>query len=365
MNDHPIFADALINLALTPEQKLHLCREMQRIRCFEQTALQKYQSVHMAGFLLLQIGQESISVGVRSLMGPQDHSICGMRGIGHALAAGLSMRAIMAELYGKATGVSRGKAGMNGFHCTEQRHWGNYAIAGTQTALAAGLAFGLKYRGERGAVCCFLGDGAMNQGVVHEAMNLAGLMSLPVVFIIENNGYAMGTSVARSSALKGPLASRAAGYGIEWDCINGDSLYEIRAKTLPALERARHEQRPTVLEIATYRFMGFTVADANALKYRSKAEVSDRQENHDPLELWQQQLLAEGITDMPGLHRMECEAEREANASTTFARQSPFPPPEAIYEDIYTTIDQQPEKRFCSIKKQWVADRPRGRHFFE
>ena len=348
----PDYIGAEINQALSPADKVRLYREMLRCRAFEDVAIQEYCRGRMDGFLMLQVGQEAIAVAVRSLMGPNDHSICGMRGIGHALAAGMTMRAGMAELFGRATGASKGKAGMFGCYVTEHRHWGNHGLAGTQTALAAGLAFALKYRGEPGAVCCFLGDGAMNQGVVHESFNLAALFNLPVVFIIENNGYAGGTSEARSSATGGSLAQRAEGYGIAWDRLNGDSIYEIRAKMWPAIERARREQRPTVIEMSTYRFEGFVVADANKLIYRTRTEVDEHRLNHDPVKLWRKQLESEGVITGQHLALIKCEAQAEARDAVVYAEQSPFPEVKAITEDVYWEIDN------ARVKK------PSRRHFF-
>jgi pyruvate dehydrogenase E1 component alpha subunit len=347
--DHSL---AEINLALTPEAKIHLLREMVRIRAFEIVALQHYQAGRMGGFLILQIGQEAIPVAVRSMMGPQDHSICSLRGMGTALAAGLTMREGMAELFGRATGCAKGKGGLFGFYAPEHHHWGGHGYAATQTALAAGLAFGLKHQDKAGAVFCYLGDGAVNQGVFHESLNLASLFSLPVIYLIENNGYAMGTSVNRSSAINGSLAQRAAGYNIEWDLINGDHVYEIRAKLQPAIERACREQRPTVLEISTYRFEGFAVADANKFKYRTKQEVEERWQNHDPLHLWITQLWNENLLDQYGLDRIRADALAEARDAATYALASALPEPAAIMNDIYWEVDNA------------TAAGATGRHFF-
>lgn len=347
--DHSL---AEMNQALTPEMKIHLYREMIRIRAFEEQATLHYQAGHMGGFLIVQRGQESIPVVVRSLMGPQDHSICSVRGMGTAIAAGMSMRSGMAELFGKATGCAKGKAGNFGFFAPEHRHWGGHGYAATQTALAAGLAFALKYQDLTGAVFCFLGDGSVNQGTFHEALNLAGLFHLPVIYLIENNGYAMGMSVQRSSAMNGSLARRAEGYGIEWDLVDGNDIYEMRTKLQPAIERAYRHHRPTVLEIATYRFEGFTIADANKFRYRTKHEVEDRMQNHDPLALWREQLLKEGIADQDCFDCISKEARDEAKDAAAFAKESPYPEPAAITEDVYWEVDQDTP-----------AGRT-GRHFF-
>lgn len=351
-SDETDYSLVAVNAAMTPADKVQLLRQMHRIRAFEITALQHYQAGRMGGFLILQTGQEAIPVAVRSMMGPQDHSICSLRGMGTAIAAGMSMREGMAELFGKATGCARGRGGLFGFYAPEHLHWGGHGYAATQTALAAGLAFGLKHQGKTGAVFCFLGDGAVNQGTFHESLNLASLFSLPVIYLIENNGYAMGTSVKRSSAVRGSLAQRAAGYNIEWDIINGDSVYEIRAKLQPAIERAHLEQRPTVLELSTYRFEGFTIADANKFKYRTKQEVEGKSKNHDPLKLWAAQLMGEMVVDQNCLNRIKTAAFAEARAAAEFARSSPCLPPAAIMNDIYWEVD-------CA-----TAAGTTGRHFF-
>ncbi|MEQ1748636.1 MAG: thiamine pyrophosphate-dependent enzyme [Prosthecobacter sp.] len=343
---------AEINQALTPETKIHLYREMARIRAFEERAILHYQAGHMAGFLIIQRGQESIPIAVRSLMGPQDHSICSVRGMGTAIAAGMSMRAGMAELFGKATGCAKGKAGNFGFYAPEHHHWGGHGYAATQTALAAGLAFALKYQDRAGAVFCFLGDGSVNQGTFHEALNLAGLFHLPVIYLIENNGYAMGTSVQRSSAISGSLAQRAEGYGIEWDHVDGNDIYEMRVKLQPAIERAYRHHRPTVLEIATYRFEGFSIADANKFRYRAKQEVEDRRQNHDPLALWRERLLREGIANQDCFDLICEEAHAEAKEAAAYAKESLYPEPTAITEDVYWEVDHDT-----------TAGRT-GRHFF-
>ena len=346
------YALAEVNLALTPEAKVQILREMVRNRAFECVALQHYQAGRMGGFLILQIGQEAIPVAVRSMMGPQDHSICSLRGMGTAIAAGMSMRDGMAELFGKATGCAKGKGGLFGFYAPEHHHWGGHGYAATQTALAAGLAFALKHQDKAGAVFCYLGDGAVNQGVFHESLNLASLFNLPVIYLVENNGFAMGTSVRRSSAINGSLAQRAAGYNIEWDIINGDYVYELRAKLQPAIERAYQDRRPTVLEISTYRFEGFAIADANKFRYRTKQEVEERREYHDPLHLWITQLWRENLLDQYGLSRIRADAFAEAKDAANYAKASVFSAPAAIMDDIYWEVDHA------------TAAGATGRHFF-
>jgi pyruvate dehydrogenase E1 component alpha subunit len=333
------FSLAPVNRLLTAEDRRHFYLLMIRIRAFETVAIQHYQSGQMGGFLIAQSGQESIPVAVRSMMEPQDHSIGGLRGMGTALVAGMSMKEAMAELFGRATGCAKGKAGAFGFFAPEHHHWGGHGYAATQTALAAGLAFAVKYRRLHGLVFCCLGEGSVNQGNFHESLNLAGLYGLPVIYLIENNRYAMGSTVARSSAMNKCLAERAAGYAIDWDLADGNDLYELRAKLQPAIDRARQEHRPTVIEIATYRFEGFTIADANKFKYRSKLEVEERMLNHDPVKLWKQHLIDRGDADSEGLQRIWDEAVKEAKTAVEFAKTSPFPTKEAILEDVYWEVD--------------------------
>jgi pyruvate dehydrogenase E1 component alpha subunit len=337
---------------LSPVEKVSLWREMTRIRAFEQVARQYYAAGSMGGWLNVQIGQEMIPVVIRSLMGPLDHSISSYRCLGHALASGMTMRGCMAELFGKATGSSMGKGGMHSFQSPETRFWGGYGFAGTQTPLACGLGFALKHRGEAGAVFCCLGDGAVNQGAFHEALNLAALFRLPVVFIIENNEYAMGTSVRRSSAFRDSLASRAEGYGMAWGVADGNHLEELRGILHPARDRARHECLPTLLEVRTYRFEGHSIADANQFKYRAKAVVQDRQLNHDPIKILAARLLKDGIATEEQLKCIRAEALQEAMAAAEFAKSSPYPSREAITQDVYWEIDHQ------------TANGMTGRHFF-
>lgn len=344
--EHPINRD------FTAEAKIDLFRQMVRIRRFEQMALKYFQAGKIGGWLVLSIGQESIAAAVRSLMGPLDHSISGWRGMGHAIAAGLGMGSCMAELFGKANGCSKGKGGAFSFFHPSGNHWGCHGLAAAHTPLAAGLAFGMKQRDLRGAVVCFLGDGACNQGVYHESLNLAGLFDLPVVYIIENNGFGMGTSVSRSSRFTECLARRAETYDIAWDRFRDENIYEIRAKVFAALERARREQRPTVLEIETCRYHGATVSDANNFRYRSQAEVEDRKANRDPLKQWRISLSGEGVLDGLAANAIDEEAKAEALAAVKFAEAGPVPELPAIMGNVYWESDHHtPASKI-------------GRHFF-
>jgi pyruvate dehydrogenase E1 component alpha subunit len=346
------YARAEINAPLTAKQKIGFYREMLRIRRFEQVSLKYYNQGAMGGFLHLYIGQEAVAVGTVSLLGKDDHVITAYRDHGHALAVGMGMNECMAELFGKGTGCSRGKGGSMHFFAPDKNYWGGHGIVGGQTPLGLGLAYALKYKGLKGCALCYLGDGAVNQGAYHESLNLAALWKLPVIYIIENNKYSMGTTIERSSAMRNCLAERADGYGIVWDIANGEDLYEVRAKTANAMRRAHKESLPTVLEVDTYRYYGHSVADANAKKYRSAEEIERYKNHHDPIRLWKKRLLEESVFTEADAESIDEEVKAEANAAAEFALASEPPAPETIFEDVYWEVDNKTEAGST------------GRHFF-
>ncbi len=346
------FAGSPVNQALTADDKIELFRKMQRIRRFEQSALKYYNSGKMGGFLHLYIGQESVAVGTLSLCGENDHNITAYRCHGHALACGMGMNELMAELFGKATGCSKGKGGSMHFFDPERNFWGGHGIVAGQTPLGLGLGYALKYKGLEGCALCYLGDGAVNQGAYHESLNLAALFEVPVIFVIENNGYSMGTSQKRSSSFRGCLAQRAEAYDMEWDLVDGSDLYQVRAKTHIAMERARKNHQPTVLEIATYRYYGHSVADANAKKYRTPDEIENYKQNHDPIRLWQRRITEEGVLSEEKAKEIDDEAKADAAAAVKFAEESPAPTVDDIMDDVYWETDNDTE-----------ASRV-GKHFF-
>ncbi len=333
------FASSPINQSLTPQRKIELYTQMVRIRRFEQAALKYYNAGKMAGFLHLYIGQESVAVGTISLGGEHDHFITAYRDHGHALAVGMGMNECMAEMYGKQTGCSKGKGGSMHFFAPDKNFWGGHGIVAGQTPLGLGLAYGLKYLGRDGCCFCYLGDGAVNQGAFHESLNIASLFEIPVVYVIENNGYSMGTSQERSSAFNGCLAQRAEAYAIEWDVVNGSDLYEVRAKAHIAMERARKEHKPTVLEIDTYRYYGHSVADANHKKYRTPEEIENYKTNHDPIMVFERKLLTEGVLNDDLVKSINDAAKAEAAASAKFADESPAPTIADISTDVYWETD--------------------------
>src|SRR5580704_2730528 len=315
-------AQAAINATLTAGQKIEFYRTMVRTRRFEERCLRSYKDGKISGFLHLYIGQEAVAVGCCSVMQENDQIITAYRDHGHAIAVGMPLNPLMAELYGKVTGCSKGKGGSMHFFDPSRRYWGGHGIVGGQVPLGAGLAYGLKYKGLSGACMTFMGDGAVNQGAVHEAYNLAALWDLPVVFVIENNGYSMGTSQARSSA--GDLAKRAEGYGMAWGVCDGHNFYEVREATEKFLEKARSECKPAVVEIRTYRYRGHSVADPDNT-YRAKAEIEEYRKTKDPIQVFQNLLLAEKVLDEASVEKIDSEARAEADVAAEFAEASPFP----------------------------------------
>lgn len=336
------YANEPINKKLSADAKIDLYRQMVRIRRFEERCVRSYQQGNIGGFCHTYIGQESVAVGTISVLEKDDHIISAYRIHGHALAVGMSMNELMAEMYGKVTGCSQGKGGSMHFMDPQRGFWGGHGIVGGQTPLGAGIAFALKYEGKKGACLCYLGDGAVNQGAFYEALNLASLWSLPVIYIIENNQFSMGTSQARSSA-GAPLAKRAEGFAIDWDEVDGSNLYEVRYKTEQALKRAHEKQRPSVLEIHTYRYRGHSMSDPDQT-YRTKEHIQDHRERLDPIMLFENILKKEGILNDKMIESIDHQAKEDAELSVQFAEESPFPSPDSILKHIYWEEDNADQK---------------------
>lgn len=341
------------NKGLATEDKIRLLRDMIRIRRFEQAANKIYNQGKIGGFLHLYIGQESVAVGAVSLMGDDDHVITAYRDHGHALAVGMSMNECMAEMCGKATGCSKGRGGSMHFFAPDKNYWGGHGIVGGQTPLGLGLAYGIKYKGLTGAALCFLGDGAVNQGCLYESLNMAALFELPVIYVIENNKYSMGTSLERSSVLDKCLAQRAEAFCIDWQQANGEDLYEVRAVTRKAIERAHKESKPTILEFDTYRYYGHSVADSKHKGgYRKEEEIETYKKLHDPIQLFKSRLIDEKLLTEEQYEAIDAEAKTEAAEAIKFAEESPSLTVDNLFEDVYFEVDRQTE-----------AGRT-GRHFF-
>lgn len=332
-----------INKSLKPDSKIHLYRDMVRIRRFEERSVRSYQQGNIGGFCHTYIGQEAVAVGTISILGPDDQIISAYRIHGHALAVGMSMNECMAEMYGKVTGCSQGKGGSMHFMDPKKNFWGGHGIVGAQTPVGAGIAFALKYQKKKAACLCYLGDGAVNQGPFYEAMNLASLWNIPIIYVIENNQFSMGTSQGRSSAGK-PLAKRAEGFAIDWAEVNGQDVYEVRSKTSEALERAYKLNRPTVLEIHTYRYRGHSMSDPDQT-YRTKDDIQEYRDQYDCINLFKNKLLKEGVLTEEKVEAIDKQADDEVNAAIKFAEASPFPSEEAIYENVYWEEDHPEHKK--------------------
>jgi pyruvate dehydrogenase E1 component alpha subunit len=336
------FSKTAINQALSNEEKVVLYSQMVRIRRFEERSLRAYQQGHIGGFLHLYIGQEAVAVGAVSVMSSDDHVITAYRDHGHALAVGMDMDECMAELFGKKTGCSKGKGGSMHFFAPDKNFWGGHGIVGGQTPLGLGIAYALKYNEKKGACLCFMGDGATNQGPFYESLNLASLWNLPVVFVIENNGYSMGTSESRHSAGE-PLAKRGDPFDVNWSVHQGHDLYEVREAIGNALSLAHEKQSPSVLEIVTYRYRGHSVADPDQT-YRSKEEIEEYKKNKDPINLFKDKLLAEGVLSETQAQEIDQSAKEESDASAEFALASPFPDPTELMDHIYWESDHPEDK---------------------
>ena len=229
------------------------------------------------------------------------------------------------------------------FFAPDTNFWGGHGIVAGQTPLGLGIAYALKFNKKIGACLCFMGDGATNQGSFYESLNLASLWNLPVIYVIENNGYSMGTSQERSSAFNGCLAQRAEAYAIEWDVVDGSDIYEVRAKANIAMERARKEHKPTVLEIDTYRYYGHSVADANHKVYRTPEDIQAYKDNHDPINVFRNKLLEEGVLNEELINKINAAAKEETAAAVKFAEDSPAPTIADISTDVYWETDNDTE----------------------
>jgi pyruvate dehydrogenase E1 component alpha subunit len=338
------FEAEAINKKLSKSEKLKLYKKIVAIRRFEERSLQAYNQGKIGGFLHLYIGQEAVATGIVSLMEENDHIITAYRDHGHALAVGMTMNECMAELYGKYTGCSKGKGGSMHYFAPDKRYWGGHGIVAGQTPLGAGLAFALKYKGLKGCAVCFLGDGAVNQGSFMETLNLVSLWGIPVVYVIENNGYSMGTSLKRSSAEES-LAKRGEAFGIEWSTCEGHDIFEVRSAANKAMTYARDNLKPYILEIRTYRYRGHSVADANHEKYRTKEEIENYKKNKDPINVLKTKLLGDKTLTEASAKEIDREIKAEAEASAKFAEESPYPPKSEITTDVYWTVDNDSDNQ--------------------
>ena len=310
---------------------LDLYRQMCLCRRFEEAAAKAYSQGKVSGFLHLYIGQEAVAVGAISAAEPTDYLVATYREHAHYLARTGDARGAMAELYGKATGCSGGRGGSMHLFDAERRMLGGWAIVGGHVPIAAGVAFASKYRDEHDVTLCFFGDGTANMGAFHEGLALAGLWKLPVVFICENNQYAMGTPLYRTLSVE-DVAVRARGYPMEAEIVNGDDVLEMRDATRYAVNRARKEHLPFFLEAKTYRFRGHSVADP--AKYRTKEEVQ-KWMDRDPIGVLGQRIRTLGIATDEQLKELDDDAKTRVQDAVRFAEESPMPAPDTVEEYVY------------------------------
>ncbi|HEX4900315.1 MAG TPA: pyruvate dehydrogenase (acetyl-transferring) E1 component subunit alpha [Pyrinomonadaceae bacterium] len=328
--------------AVKQEQKRHLAaydhktlvellRQMLLIRRFEEKSAEAYSLGKIGGFCHLYIGQEAVAVGAISAIRKDDYVLTSYRDHGQAIAKGMSPDAVMAELFGKAGGCSQGKGGSMHMFDKSIGFLGGHAIVGGQIPLATGAAFATKYLGTDQVTLCFFGEAAVNQGAFHESLNIAQLWKLPCIYICENNQYGMGTSLQRAMSLH-DISQKACAYEMAAEFVDGMDVLAVREATARAVERARKDYLPTLIEVRTYRFMGHSMSDPG--NYRTRAEIEKYQER-DPLKVFVATLLEEKIISEKDYQAMEKRVQEEVAHALRFADESPLPETGELYTDVY------------------------------
>ena len=323
------------SVEITKDTYLQWYESMLLMRKFEEKAGQLYGQQKIRGFCHLYIGQEAVMAGAMSVLGPQDTMITAYREHAHAIARGMSANEIMAELYGKATGCSKGKGGSMHMFSKELGLYGGHGIVGGQIPLGAGIAFAEKYKGTSNVNVCYMGDGAVRQGALNEAFNMAMLWKLPVVFVCENNGYAMGTSVARTTNM---LDIYKIGLGFDMPCAPVDGMDPVAVHNAmdEAVSRARKGEGPTFLEMRTYRYKGHSMSDP--AKYRSKEEVEEFKAK-DPVESVKETILRKKYATEAWVEEINEKVKAIVDESVRFAEESPLPEAQELYTDVYAQGD--------------------------
>ncbi|MFN0263677.1 pyruvate dehydrogenase (acetyl-transferring) E1 component subunit alpha [Tepidamorphus sp. 3E244] len=319
-------------LELSKDQELEAYRMMLLIRRFEEKAGQMYGMGLIGGFCHLYIGQEAVVVGVQLAMMDGDQVITSYRDHGHMLATGMESRGVMAELTGREGGYSKGKGGSMHMFSVEKGFYGGHGIVGAQVSLGTGLAFANKYREDGKVSLTYLGDGAINQGQVYESFNMAKLWSLPVVYVIENNKYGMGTSINRASSTT-DLSQRGASFDIPGEQVDGMDVRAVEDAAKRAIEHARSGKGPFILEMLTYRYRGHSMSDP--AKYRSKEEVQKMRQEHDPIEQVKKRLLDQHSMSEDELKSIDKKIRETVAEAADFAQSSPEPDPSELWTDVY------------------------------
>ena len=318
--------------ATGPEERAALLHSMLLQRRFEERTAEAYALGRIGGFCHLYIGQEACGTGAISVLRPDDYVITTYRDHGQALARGIPPRGIMAELFGRSDGVARGKGGSMHLFDRHTNFLGGHGIVGGHVPIATGVGFAIKYRGTDQVILCFMGESVVNTGAFHEALNMAGLWKLPVVYIIENNRYGMGTALERASAIH-DIYQRGAAYDMPRAQVDGQDVLEVRAAVAEAVHRARTESTPSLLEIRTYRFMGHSMSDAVSGTYRSKQELEEYMKR-DPISVLRTHMETLGEIDDAGMTRLDDEVKAVVQDAWDFAEASPEPALESLHEDV-------------------------------
>jgi len=320
----------------TKKELLHLYREMLLIRRFEEKAGQLYGMGLIAGFCHLYIGQEAVVTGVNAAINEDDQMITSYRDHGHMLACGMDPKGVMAELTGRIGGYSKGKGGSMHMFSVEKQFFGGHGIVGAQVPIGAGLGLANKYLDNGKISVVFFGDGASNQGQVYEALNMAQLWKLPTLFVIENNQYAMGTSIARSTAQK-DLYKRGLSFGVKGVKVDGMDVLAVRDATKKAAAHARSGKGPMILEMMTYRYRGHSMSDP--AKYRTREEVNEMRDEHDPIDMAKNRLLKEKWADLDTLKAIDKDIKAIVGDAVEFAKASPEPDPSELYTDVLLEVE--------------------------
>jgi pyruvate dehydrogenase E1 component alpha subunit len=315
------------------EHELQAFRDMLLIRRFEEKAGQLYGMGYIGGFCHLYIGQEAVVVGMQMALKPGDQVITSYRDHGHMLATGMDPKGVMAELTGRRSGYSKGKGGSMHMFSREKAFFGGHGIVAAQVPIGTGLAFSNKYKGNDNVSLTYFGEGAANQGQVYESFNMASLWKLPVVFIIENNQYAMGTAIARAAAQSGELFNRGRAFGIPGYQIDGMDVRAVKAAGDFAVEHCRAGEGPIILEMRTYRYRGHSMSDP--AKYRTRDEVQKMRQEHDPIEQVRKRLLDEGLANEDELKDIDRQVRENVTEAAEFAQADPEPDAAELWTDIY------------------------------
>ena len=313
-------------------QALKYYQEMLLIRRFEEKSGQLYGMGLIAGFCHLYIGQEAVAVGMQNILQKNDYTITTYRDHAHILLAGTDPKIVMAELMGRSSGCSKGKGGSMHMFDLKNRFYGGHGIVGASASLGTGMAFAAKYREDDAVTLTYFGDGALNQGQVYESFNMAALWKLPVVYIVENNGYSMGTSIARHCSID-DLYKRSESFGIPGVQIDGMNILEVMQKGKEALDYVRKGNGPIFIEMQTYRYRGHSMSDPG--NYRSKEEVINMREHHDPISTYRDYLLKKKLASEEDLKAIEKQVKQVVEEAAEFAQNSPEPDEAALYTEVY------------------------------